>query len=239
MKKLIDKELKKLGYQIAKYPGPDQRRRLLIVNQYQINLLFDVGANYGAYSLGMRKLGYKNRIVSFEPLNSAFNQLKNESASDPLWTIQNYALGNEAGKTKIHVSDNSFSSSILDILPEHLSSAPESRYVSEQDIEIKTLDSIYSEFVKEGDKMMLKIDTQGYEWNVLEGASKLLPKISMVQVEMSVFPLYQNEMLFSDLLRYLEDRNFKLCSLENGFSDPVSGKLLQVDGIFVRKELIK
>ena len=115
MKKFIDKELKKLGYQIAKYPGPDQRRRLLIVNQYQINLLFDVGANYGAYSLGMRKLGYKNRIVSFEPLNSAFNQLKNESASDPLWTIQNYALGNEAGKTKIHVSITLFTPVLLSL----------------------------------------------------------------------------------------------------------------------------
>jgi FkbM family methyltransferase len=158
MKKFIDSELKKLGYQISKYPGPDQKRRLKIVENYQINLLLDVGANYGAYSLGMRRLGYKNRIISFEPLNSAFQKLIKESASDPLWTIQNYALGNEPGKTKIHISDNSFSSSILDILPEHVSSAPESKYIGEQEIEIKTIDSIASAFVKKEDNVMLKID---------------------------------------------------------------------------------
>jgi len=238
MKKLIDQELKKIGYQISRYPGPDQRRRLQIVNHYGIDLIFDVGANNGAYSLGMRRLGYKNRIISFEPLKSAFSLLEKSSQADPLWKINNFALGDVAGNTKIHVSGNSFSSSILDILPEHINNAPESKYVSEQEIEVKTLDSLALEMAKKEDRMMLKIDTQGYEWNVLEGAKNLLQDLRMIQVEMSVFPLYKDEMLFSDMLRYLEDRNFKLVSLENGFADRKNGNLLQVDGIFVRKDLV-
>ena len=82
---------------------------------------------------------------------------------------------------------------------------------------------------------MLKIDVQGFEKNVLDGAKETLPYVSVIQVEMSLVPLYENQMLFFEMIHYLDDKGFTLFSLENGFSNPRTGRLLQTDGIFVKK----
>ena len=82
---------------------------------------------------------------------------------------------------------------------------------------------------------MVKIDTQGFEKNVIDGAIKNLNNIKIIQLEMSIIELYKGEMLFQQMTQYLEDRGFVLISLENGFSNSTTGELLQVDGIFVNK----
>lgn len=148
--------------------------------------------------------------------------------------MNNYAIGNEDGKSIINIAGNSLSSSILDMLPEHYENAPQSKYTGHQEIEIKKLDSIFNSFSNKEDRVMLKIDTQGYEKNVIDGALESLNRILIIQLEMSLIPLYDNMMLFTEMIEYIESKGFKLYSLENGFSNPDSGQLLQVDGIFVK-----
>jgi len=236
MKKLIKKILKNRGLQVTKYPDMDLKRRLKIMTYYNINTLFDIGANTGQYAKRMKELGYSNRIISFEPLKGAFEDLKKAALKDNNWIVNNYALGNEDGKSIINIAGNSQSSSILHMLPMHLESAPESKYMAQEEIEIKKLDSIFNSFTNKEDRVMLKIDTQGYEKNVIDGAMASLSRIMIIQVEMSIVPLYENEMLFIDMIKYLDNKGFQLFSLENGFSSPDTGQLLQVDGIFVRKD---
>jgi hypothetical protein len=84
--------------------------------------------------------------------------------------------------------------------------------------------------------MFLKIDTQGYELPVLEGATRTLKRCVGVQAEMSLLPLYQGQVLFREIIGWLEQREFELWSLLPGFSDPATGRLLQVDGVFFRPE---
>jgi hypothetical protein len=72
MKKLIKKMLRKKGIQLKKYPDYDLVRRMKIVNNYNIDILFDIGANAGQYAINMREIGYSKKIISFEPLKSAF-----------------------------------------------------------------------------------------------------------------------------------------------------------------------
>lgn len=235
MKKLIQKILKKNGVQIKKYPDPDFKRRLKIMNYCNIDTLFDIGANIGQYAKNMRELGYSKRIISFEPLKGVFEDLKKVALKDNNWIVNNYALGNEDGKSVINIAGNSYSSSILNMLPMHLESAPASKYIAQQEIEIKKLDSIFNSFINKEDRVMLKIDTQGYEKNVIDGAITSLSRIMIIQLEMSIIPLYENEMLFIEMIKYLDNKGFQLFSLENGFSSPDSGQLLQVDGIFVKK----
>ena len=237
MKDLIKGIIKNTGFQIKRYPDYDLARRLLITSNYKIDTLLDIGANAGQYASNMRELGYVKKIISFEPLASAFGQLKRKSKHDNNWILNNYALGDEDGKTIINVSGNSVSSSILNILPMHVQSAPDSKYLAKDDIQIKKLDSIFDLFYNEGDSVMMKIDTQGYEKNVLDGANESLKKIKIIQLEMSVVPLYENEMLINDMINYLDNLGFQLFSLENGFSNATTGQLLQVDGIFVRKDI--
>jgi FkbM family methyltransferase len=161
--------------------------------------------------------------------------LKKASLKDNNWLVNNYALGNEDIKSMINVAGNSFSSSILNMLPTHLKSEPESIYIAQEEIEIKKIDSIFNSFCNKEDRVMIKIDTQGYEKNVIDGATESLNNIKIIQLEMSILPLYENEILFIEMINYLDKKGFQLFSLENGFSDLTTGQLLQVDGIFVQK----
>ncbi len=237
MKNLIKKILRKTGFQFKRYPDYDIVRRMKIIDHYSIDTLFDIGANAGQYSSNMRELGYRKKIISFEPLKSAFEELKKASSKDNNWFVNNYALGNENIRSMINVSGNSYSSSILNMLPSHLKGAPESKYIAQEEIEIKKLDSIFNSFCNKEDRVMIKIDTQGYEKKVIDGANESLNSIKIIQLEMSIFPLYENEMLFIEMINYLDNKGFQLFSLENGFSDSTTGQLLQVDGIFTQKNI--
>ena len=84
---------------------------------------------------------------------------------------------------------------------------------------------------------MLKIDVQGFEKKVLAGAEASLQKIKIIQLEMSLVPLYQNEWLFHEVLEYLTQKGFQLYSLENGFFNKETGQLLQADGIFINTQI--
>jgi len=231
--RLLNKLLQKCGLEIKSYPDFDAKRRMKIINNYKINTIFDIGANRGQYSKNLREMGYNKKIISFEPLEDAFEKLEKVSSRDENWIVNNYALGDENTKSIINVSNNSYSSSILDMLPKHFDSAPESKYIKQQEINVKKLDSIFKSFCNTKNKVMIKIDTQGYEKKVLDGAKNSLKDIKVVQLEMSLVPLYQEEMLFLEMTHYLQEKGFQLFSLENGFADPLTGQLLQVDGIFV------
>ena len=240
LKKLIKKSLHRRGVQLVKYPfEASLRRRMVIMNKMNIQTVFDVGANIGQYAEYLRELGYEKRIISFEPLKSAFEELKKVSKKDDQWMVCNYALGDEETTSTINVSENSFSSSILEMLPSHLESAPDSKFIAQEVIEIKKLDNIFDSMCKDPEGVMLKIDTQGFEKNVLDGAASSLNKICLIQMEMSLVPLYDKEMIYTDMIKYMDEIGFQLISLEDGFTDEKSGQQLQVDGIFVNKLLLK
>lgn len=225
----------KLKYKIHLHR--DLKRRLKIINDRKINTLLDIGANIGQYALKMRNLGYTNKIISFEPLTEAFEILKNSAKGDKNWIFNNYGLGDVDSTAVINISNNSDSSSILEMLPSLSESAPGLNYIGKQEIVIKKLDTIFDSFVKSEDCVMLKIDTQGFEKNVIDGALQSLKQIKVIQLEMSIVPLYKNEMLFKEMITYIESQGFQLYSLENGHFNRKTGQLLQVDGIFVNNTL--
>ena len=222
---------------IIKYYKPDLPRRMKILRHYDIDTIFDIGANTGQYATLNRIMGYKGKIISFEPLNDAFQKLKMHSRKDKNWLVNNYALGDKEDKGTINIAKNSYSSSVLDIGDLHLDSAPNSKYIGQQEIHIKRIDAVFHLFSDIDNNIMVKIDTQGFEKNVLDGAVGILDKIKIIQLEMSIFELYEGEILYQEMISLLDAKGFKLISLENGFSNPNTGELLQVDGIFLNKAL--
>jgi len=233
----IKKIISITGFQvrrIQKYPTTDLERRFKLFETFGINKILDVGANVGQYALLVKKLGFSGHIISFEPLSSAFSSLKEVSEKHNNWQAHNYALGSENTETVIHISENSFSSSILNMLPRHLKSAPASKFINTEKIQIRMLDSIFDTLYTASDKILLKIDTQGFEKKVLEGAGNSLHKITGIQLEMSIVPLYEGELILEEMITYLKNSGFTLYSLENGFYDQKNGQLLQVDGLFFR-----
>ena len=237
IRQVLHNLLRQRGYDVVHF-SPRQhplalRKKLL--NSYNVNVILDVGADVGQWAKTMRQeLGFSGRIVSFEPLRSTFSLLQKNAARDSRWQVLNYALGDKETVTRINIAQNSHSSSFLDILPRHIEAAPQSQYVGTETVEIRTLDSIFDSLRSPGDNVYLKIDTQGYEGRVIKGAEKCLTHIATIQIEMSLVGLYQDQMLFDDMYCLMCGKGYELVSIETGFSDPVSGRILQVDGIFHR-----
>lgn len=227
--------LQEVGYDITPFPPlPESTgRRKLFFDVEKFDTVLDIGANTGQFARYTRyQLEFRKKIISFEPLSLAFASLKEKAENDPEWTVHNCAIGDEAGKKEINIAGNSFSSSLLDMLPAHSNAAPHSKYQDKEWVEVKTLDSFLGSFFKKNENIFLKIDTQGFEKQVLNGAKESLKHISTIQLEMSLVPLYQGEMIFAEMYPLLLQIGFGLIDIDGGFSDPKTGRLLQIDGIF-------
>jgi FkbM family methyltransferase len=235
----VRRRLWALGCDVARFrpeSHPIARRRRLI-GSLHIDVVLDVGANAGQFAQHLRRdFGFEGRICSFEPLSVPFRKLHSHAAQDPNWQAFNLALGDVEGTATINIAANSESSSMLKMLPLHIEAAPESRFVGTEVVEVRTLDAIFRDLCRPGEGVYLKIDTQGFEGRVLRGADRCLPKIDTVQVEMSLTPLYSDELTFGELYQLLLDKGYAMVGLEPGFTNPQTGQLLQADAIFHRFE---
>lgn len=219
-------------FNAVQHPLPRRRR---LIEHHAIDTVLDIGANAGQFGRELRDLGYRGRIVSFEPLTEAFQRLQANARGDRDWRVLNLALGDVKGTQKLHQAANSESSSLLEMLPLHLEAAPHSRYRGEETVRVETLDAVFDEVCQGARNIYLKIDTQGYEAQVLRGAARSLERIDTIQIEMSLAPLYAGQALFGDLHADLGARGYVLVGAENNFGDARTGHLLQIDGIFHRE----
>ena len=183
----------------------------------------------------MRRVGYRGQIISFEPLSSAFAKLESAAALDPHWEVHNLGVGNKEGVATLNVSANSESSSLLRMLPKHLQSFPESRYVTTETITLTTLEKVLSG-LSPASRVFVKVDTQGYEIPVIDGAADSLAAVRGVQLEMSIVPLYEGERLMPEMVTYMAGKGLQLMGIEPGPGDSRTGQLLQVDGLFFRPD---
>ena len=228
-----------LGMELRKYmpESSDMARlnRLLLYNQ--IDLVLDVGANTGQSAKYLREAGYTGRIVSFEPVSTAYAALLKASKKDPRWEVApRSAIGNKDGEVKINISINSESSSVLPIHDLHVQASPNSAYIDSEIVKLYKLDTIAAQYLDDKyQAIYLKMDVQGFELQVLEGASRILPRVKMLQLELSLVPLYQGEPLIRAMLDKVDALGYELYAVIPGFTDMKSGRLLQLDGIFIQK----
>lgn len=244
MKDLIKRILSKTNYRISKfdkdyitYPFAQTNEGILtnLLSENKISITFDVGANVGQWANDLRISGYKHRIISFEPLQKAFKILSSTCLLDDLWSSHNYGLGDTDGVSEINVSRNSVSSSLLPMSKTHLEAEPKSSFYSTEKIKVHKLDTIYAKFIKDSDNVFLKIDTQGFEKKVLDGANSLLKRTAILQLELSFQSLYDGENDFFHMKSILEKLGFLLYHIQDGFRHSQTKELLQVDAIFINK----
>lgn len=227
---------RRAGYEIVLIDPvyPAANRRLTMMAHHGVNTVLDVGANTGQYASALRRARYKEEILSFEPLSEAYVQLEMKSRPDPKWRVFQCAIGDENGEAEINIAGNSESSSLLPMLDMHLRNAPESQYRATEHVKVSTLDSVLQNVLSEESRVFLKIDTQGYEHRVLNGATSVLRQVRLIECELSLVPLYEGQYLFQNMLNLLDGLGFKPVHFEPVFSDLKTGHCLQVDGIFVR-----
>src|SRR4029077_19220706 len=186
MLKQRTKELaRRFGVEISHY-RPLAARVFARLNSAEVPLLIDVGASRGEYAARLRQHGYRGDIVSFEPGDEAFQELVSVAAGDTGWTCHRLALGAVAGDAPIHVASNLASSSLLEMEDGHRSAAPEVSVIGIETVPVARLDDA----LPDERHCLLKLDVQGYEDRVLDGAPSTLARAVLVQCELSIAQLY-------------------------------------------------
>ena len=226
-----------LGLHIRRYRVHLEPIRFLVnvAHREGVDLLLDVGANKGQFAREVREAGYSGCIVSFEPLADEHLLLQSAARRDKNWEIApRMAVGAVAGNTTINVSKNRWSSSLLPMLPRHSDAAPSSIYVGQEEVPVIRLDDYLERSPKANGPIALKIDAQGFEGHILEGAARSMNRVSLIFLEMSLAPLYEGAMSFLDLFGYIHGLGFRCVAISPGFVDPRTSEMLQVDGLFLR-----
>jgi FkbM family methyltransferase len=228
---------RRFGYEVR---GPlsayaAERSLKYLIGHERINSVLDVGANVGQFAMEMREMGYTGKIISFEALQAAHYALVQQAAKDSMWTVApRSAIGAVDGSIEMQIANNSVSSSVLPMLDSHREADPQSYVTGTESVPMVRLDSYIT--AGQEDRFLLKIDVQGYEQHVLEGARGLLPQCRAVKLEMSLLALYEGAASPRRLWDWLQAEGFEPWAFEPGFRHPVSQRMLQMDGIFVRAE---
>jgi FkbM family methyltransferase len=207
-----------------------------ILSEHKINLTLDVGASTGNWASQLIDEGYDSKIVSFEPLSDSYKILKQRCSDFPSWECQKIALGDTIRQTSINVSENNESSSLSEILDSHIEAFPTSNVIKQENVNVQTVDAFLKGRPDLEGNVFLKVDVQGFEKKVLDGANESLSRISILQLEMGLEALYEGELLFWDWLKYLKSLHFHPVHIQNAFSHHKTKRLLQVDCIFVNEK---
>jgi FkbM family methyltransferase len=220
-----------LGYDIRRIDSHFYKRPVDFIRSRGIDVVVDVGANIGQYGERLRSDGYRGWIISAEPVHAAFDILAARAAADARWQVLNFAFGEKQGSSQINVSEASVFSSIHSQLPSATAFNAESRVIGQETIRMARLDDVFPELPK--GRAFLKIDTQGYEQQVLMGASGCLSKFLGVQMELPIVHLYEGTWRFHEAAAYMHERGFEISNItpvNYDTADPVS--LLEIDCIF-------
>jgi FkbM family methyltransferase len=170
-----------------------------------IDVVIDVGANIGQFGESLRAGGYRGRIVSFEPIASAFQVLSKVAREDGNWEVNHCGLGAASGAARLNVSELSVFSSILGSTS--VASLHDNRMAVDhiEEISIRTLDEVAAEI--EG-KVFLKVDTQGYERQVIEGGRQTMPRVLGIMLELPVIHVYEGVWQFHEAIRFMDEAGF-------------------------------
>jgi FkbM family methyltransferase len=201
-----------------------------------LRTIIDVGANQGQFALASTKRFPNAKVISFEPLPELYEQYKANLGKLHRVKIHNIALGSKVGIIDFYRNDHSHASSALPISDEQKNALPETAITTKIHVAVNRLDEVLSESELSG-STLLKLDVQGYERNVLEGATQLLPRIDYLVFEASFTPMYIGEPLFDEMHSFLKDIGFELIA-PVGFLEDKNGRILQMDFLYKNNRTI-
>jgi len=139
------------------------------------------------------------------------------------------AAGAKPGVAKLNVHDGHMNGSSL--YKESMGAEADG---TERIVPVITLDSLVTDRAL-ACPMMLKVDVQGAELDVLEGAINCLPIIDVVVLEVSMFQFMKGAPQFHDIITYMKNHGFVAYDIVLGWNRPLDNALGQVDIIFVHE----
>jgi FkbM family methyltransferase len=213
---------------------PEHLKR--IFDHYQVDCVFDVGANNGQYAEMLRKkVGYKGLIISFEPLPDTSQVLRAKAATDALWQIEEVALGAEVGIKEFNVMANSEFSSFRAPRDDEESRFKDLNKVTKGVmVKVETLSAALQRLEKKFsfNRPFLKMDTQGFDLEIVKGSSDAIKRFVGLQSELSVRALYYDAPTYIESLAEYQKIGFMLSTFVPN-NKPHFPYLLEVDCIMV------
>jgi FkbM family methyltransferase len=203
--------LRRLGFDVIRWPlGTSEGVDFMaLARDTGADVVVDVGANVGDFAATIRARGFGGRIVSFEPGSASYARLEERAAGDPLWDAHRLALGHETGERTLVVTDATDLASFLAVsergrehFGEHLDNPVE------ETVAVARLDGVWDDLVR-ADRALVKIDTQGWDRRVVEGAAGVLDRIAGIQTELAVNGYYEGAPDYLELLAWLRGLGFE------------------------------
>jgi FkbM family methyltransferase len=230
--------LRRIALQSFKQMGLEVRRArkhpglIDFIEDRRVRIVYDVGANVGQFGLGLQRRGYAARIVTFEPVQSAYDSLKEVAHADGNWEALRCAIGCERGEISINVSANTQFSSIKSLSCKAASIDPQSGIVGCETVFVETLDTLPEPV----EPILIKIDTQGFEREVLSGAKIALRHAAGVLMELPIISVYESSWSFLEAVRTMDGLGFVPCQVDpvnHHHADPMAA--VEFDCLFRRK----
>jgi FkbM family methyltransferase len=194
-----------------------------------IDMIVDVGANAGQSYDSFRWAGFEGPICSFEPNPEVFKRLQQRNGHD--WQLFSCALSSQTGQAKFYLTDSDNSNSLQ---------PPLHSLTVRGEITVPTfrLDEFWTQKGFSGQRVFLKIDTEGHDLEVLKGASGILDKIQLIMVETSALPRYEGEPALPVVVDYLDKLGFCVCRVEKNSYNVAAGMDTALDIVFARREIV-
>jgi len=206
-----------------------------ILNHFGVTIVLDIGAHRGEYGGYLRRAGWTGRIVSFEPQSAVRPALESRAAEDGNWQVApQMAIGDRGGEVTLNISAETDMSSALPLANSAMRFTPTSKMVDSETVPLKTLASVFDSFVQPDDTVFVKVDTQGLEPAVLDGAVKVMPRITGWQLEMSIEPIYDGESDWRAMLDRMDALGYAAHLFIPGYFSRHIARQLQIDGVFMR-----
>jgi FkbM family methyltransferase len=202
-----------------------------VMNEYNINVVLDVGANDGDYGREIRDRGYKGLIISFEPNPAAFERLQYNIKNDSNWLAYPFALGEKNGEMMFNISENDVMSSFKGLTKFGISK--DTNIAKSIISKIITIDEFLNNNPIFCKNIYLKIDTQGFELEVLRGSIKYMSKIKAIQAEIALIHTYVDQIDWLDFLLWMRSHSFELTTAI--CNSAVNSQVREFDFVFIRK----
>ena len=220
--------------EVERYHWPEKDYFQRLLKLLEIDCVFDVGANRGQYGKLLRNLGFRGLIVSFEPNPVPYAELRKQL--DDKWICFPYGLGSEAGELPFNVmADDVFSSFLSPSGAEEY--AAENTVVSTETVPIKRLKDVLAEIEPKFSRPFLKLDTQGFDVEVIRGAGETISQFRGIVSEVAIKRLYAKSPTFEESREAIAQAGFEPAGM---FSvNPYKTlSIVELNAYFVRKDLV-
>jgi FkbM family methyltransferase len=229
-----------VGLHVGRYPPVDSLAYHLktLLRELEIDCVLDVGAHHGEFAALLRDLDYTGQIISFEPVRASFDVLTRARAGDRLWSGRNIALGAEDGELEMNIYRGSVFNSLLkpaDDGTRRFAAATE--VIGVERVQICRLEPILGEILalRPSTKLFLKLDTQGYDLQVVRGAGLRIDAIRALQAELAARATYTGMPSLAESLGELERLGFELTGMFPVAREMDHLRLIEIDCVMCRK----